>query len=165
MLSLIILIFLIVLIPVIINEVYKAGKGYKTLWEAKDVLGFYSVILSGIITFIALYVTINHSNRITKNQTLITMSLIKQPFFIVDCVKHQNSSERFTKNQFGCWYKNIKVINKHELSKMDKDPIVLEIRNIGDGIALSAQYSISMFAGETPVQDSVIKSDNVFSII
>ena len=34
------------LIPIIINEAYKYGKGYITLWEAKDVLSFYGTYLS-----------------------------------------------------------------------------------------------------------------------
>lgn len=164
-LSLVILIITIVFIPVIINEAYKTETGYYTLWEAKDILAFYSVILSGIITFIALYFTIKHSNEIAKSQTLITMSLIKQPFFVIDSVKHQNSPEKFIKNQFGHWCKSVKIKNKYELNNVDKGLVNLEIKNIGDGIALSTKYNISMFAGETSVQDSVIKSDKVFSVM
>ena len=34
------------LIPFIINEAYKYGKGYVTLWGAEDVLSFYGTYLS-----------------------------------------------------------------------------------------------------------------------
>ena len=37
---------IILAVPFAINESYKAGKGYQTLWEAKDVLSFYGSFLA-----------------------------------------------------------------------------------------------------------------------
>lgn len=39
-------------IPIIINELYKAEKGYVTMWEAADVLSFYGSFLSFLGTVI-----------------------------------------------------------------------------------------------------------------
>ncbi len=61
-------IVLIFLIPIMINESYKSNSGYLTLWNAEDVLAFYSVVLSGIITFVALFITIKHSRKDTIKQ-------------------------------------------------------------------------------------------------
>ena len=45
------LLFLIIGIPVIINECYKVG-GYITLWNAEDVLSYYGAIIAAIIGII-----------------------------------------------------------------------------------------------------------------
>lgn len=61
-LLLLISLFAIVGVPIIINESYKQGSDYITMWGAEDILSFYAVILSGIITISALIVTIRHNN-------------------------------------------------------------------------------------------------------
>lgn len=40
----------IVGIPLVINESYKVGKGYITLWDASDVLSYYGNLLGAIVT-------------------------------------------------------------------------------------------------------------------
>lgn len=51
-------IFLIVGIPIIINECYKANCGYITVWDGTDVLGYYGAILGSIIAVATLAITI-----------------------------------------------------------------------------------------------------------
>ena len=51
-------IFLIVGIPIIINECYKANCGYITVWDGADVLGYYGAILGSIIAVATLAITI-----------------------------------------------------------------------------------------------------------
>ena len=51
-------IFLIVGIPIIINECYKANCGYITVWDGADVLGYYGDILGSIIAVATLAITI-----------------------------------------------------------------------------------------------------------
>lgn len=51
-------IFLIVGIPIIINECYKANCGYITVWDGADVLGYYGTILGSIIAVATLAITI-----------------------------------------------------------------------------------------------------------
>lgn len=62
----IIVIALIVLIPIIINESYKANKGYITLWGAEDVLAYVATIMSVISTTLLGMVAIWQS--ITANE-------------------------------------------------------------------------------------------------
>ena len=50
--------FLIVGIPIIINECYKANCGYITVWDGADVLGYYGAILGSIIAVATLAITI-----------------------------------------------------------------------------------------------------------
>lgn len=60
--SLIGLLFLVVAIPIVINECYKSG-GYITLWDAADVLGYYGIILGAIVSITVLAVTIYYNKR------------------------------------------------------------------------------------------------------
>ena len=57
-------IFFVVIVPVLINEAYKRGPGYVTMWGAKEVLGYYGTILGACVTAAGLVVTI----RFTKSQ-------------------------------------------------------------------------------------------------
>ncbi len=50
--------FLVVGVPVIINECYKANCGYITVWDGADVLGYYGGILGSVIAVITLVATI-----------------------------------------------------------------------------------------------------------
>lgn len=56
-------IFLIVGIPVIINECYKANCGYITVWDGSDVLGYYGTILGSVIAVISIIVTIAFTKK------------------------------------------------------------------------------------------------------
>ena len=164
LLLIIISVILIFLIPIIINELYKLNDGYETLWEAKDVLSFYSVILSGLITFIALFITIKHNNKNIEKQNILNLSQIKQPFFIIENVAHYGCEVDFRCNDYGNWCKTIKVGNPCEIKGSDLNPIVIEIKNIGDGIALSSQYSVSMFSSRSSL-DNIIKSEKISTIL
>lgn len=50
--------------PIVINELYKTGKGYITLWGAEDMLSYYGTILGAVATVLAVIFTI----RFTKKQ-------------------------------------------------------------------------------------------------
>lgn len=51
-------IFLIIGIPIIINECYKANFGYTTVWDGADALGYYGSILGSVIAVATLAITI-----------------------------------------------------------------------------------------------------------
>ena len=51
-------IFLIIGVPIIINECYKANSGYTTVWDGADALGYYGAILGSVIAVATLAVTI-----------------------------------------------------------------------------------------------------------
>lgn len=45
-------------IPVIINESYKANSGYMTMWGAADALAYYGTILGALVAVATVVVTI-----------------------------------------------------------------------------------------------------------
>lgn len=58
-------IILLFVIPLIINALYKHDFGievFQCLWEAGDALMFYGSIMSGLITFLGVLLTIHHEN-------------------------------------------------------------------------------------------------------
>ena len=56
-------VFLIVGIPILINECYKANCGYITVWDGSDVLGYYGTILGSVIAVISIIVTIAFTKK------------------------------------------------------------------------------------------------------
>lgn len=56
-----------IIVPFFINEFYKSGEGYVTLWEAKDVLAFYGSYISFIGT-ILLGILALYQNYIFKKE-------------------------------------------------------------------------------------------------
>lgn len=56
-------------IPIVINESYKIGGGYYTVWDGTDLLGFYGTLLSQIIAVIILAATfIEERNKDRKSK-------------------------------------------------------------------------------------------------
>lgn len=53
--------FIMIGIPVIINELYKNNRGYLTLWGADDVLSFYGTILGAIGGIVGVFFTVRYS--------------------------------------------------------------------------------------------------------
>ena len=66
---------LIVGVPIIINECYKANSGYITMWGAMDVLSYYGTVLGALVAAITIVITINFTRKqiqrenYLKNQT------------------------------------------------------------------------------------------------
>lgn len=56
-------IFLIVGVPVIINEAYKKGPGYVTIWGAKEVLNYYGTILASVGAILGVYCSIKAAHE------------------------------------------------------------------------------------------------------
>lgn len=63
--------FLIVVIPVIINECYKANSGYLTVWSGADLLGYYGSILGSAIAAITLVVTIVFTKKQIQRESYL----------------------------------------------------------------------------------------------
>lgn len=55
--------FLVVGIPIIINEAYKVNKGYLTVWGGPEVLSYYGTLLGAAATIVALFATIQFTRR------------------------------------------------------------------------------------------------------
>lgn len=50
-------------IPVIINESYKANSGYMTMWGAADALAYYGAIIASVGAAVGIYVSIKYSHK------------------------------------------------------------------------------------------------------
>lgn len=159
-------IFLIFGIPLIINEAYKYGKGYYTLWNASDVLSFYAEILSGIITISALIATIYHSKKDTKKQLKYNKSQVKTPFFVIEGTRHpttgnnsQMQSNYTWQNEFPCRI----IKGKFEFSDEEKCFEIL-LKNIGDGIALVPHCKVDGHLEPEMIKQHIICPDTLISL-
>lgn len=50
-------------VPILINECYKAGGGYITIWDAPDVLSYYGTVVSAAIAVATIAVTISFNRK------------------------------------------------------------------------------------------------------
>lgn len=62
-------VFLVIVIPVIINELYKKGEGYVTLWSAADVLSYYGMILAAVGAAAGVFFSLKHSQKQYEEDT------------------------------------------------------------------------------------------------
>lgn len=65
-------IFLIVGVPLLINESYKSGCGYITVWGGEDVLGYYGSILGSVIAVVTLAITIIFSRKQIQRESYLS---------------------------------------------------------------------------------------------
>ena len=64
-------IFLIIGVPIIINECYKSNFGYSTVWNGADALGYYGAILGSVIAVATLAVTIIFTKKQIQRDNLL----------------------------------------------------------------------------------------------
>lgn len=159
LLLLLLFFFFTIGIPIIINESYKVDKGYITLWGALEVLSFYAVILSGLITIGALIVTIYHSKKATEKQLKFYMSQTKAPFFVIEQIHQKGSAQEFQLNDEHFWSKKYNVSTAGKLNAKECGLIEIVLKNIGDGIALMPSYQVDMFAS-TIIPEHIIGRDS-----
>lgn len=150
-------------IPILINESYKVNAGYITLWGAADVLSFYAVILSGLITIVVLAVTIHYNRKDTEKQINLARSQVNVPFFIIDKVYFDKSPGDFVESQDGLTWAKECEISRHK-PKKDQDKIVIALRNIGEGIAIAPKYHIDFPIELTDTVPKFVQKDNVLAL-
>lgn len=56
-------VFILVGIPILINECYKAGDGYITMWDASDVLSYYGTVVGAVIAVATIAITISFNRK------------------------------------------------------------------------------------------------------
>lgn len=69
--GIVLMLFLTVGVPVIINECYKKDCGYSTVWNGTDVLNYYGSILGSAIAVIALVITIVFTRRQIQRESYL----------------------------------------------------------------------------------------------
>lgn len=50
-------------VPVLINECYKVGDGYMTIWNAQDVLSYYGTVVGAVIAVATIAITISFNRK------------------------------------------------------------------------------------------------------
>ena len=70
-------ILLIVGVPLIINECYKANCGYITVWDGADVLGYYGTILGAAIAGLTLVATIIFTKKQIQRDSYLRLETDK----------------------------------------------------------------------------------------
>lgn len=147
------LIIVILLIPIIINESYKVNSGYVTLWDASDVLSFYSVLLSGLISISSLIATIYFSKKDTEKQINAFKAQIKLPFFVITTIKEQATSNAFDCLGNHVWQQRF-FINRGAMADIN---IRIGLKNIGDGVPISPIWIVNDIE---EAKNSSIESDS-----
>lgn len=153
--------FLVFVIPVVINESYKVGTGYLTLWGAADVLAFYAVVLSGLISIGILAVTVYYNRIESQKQIKLARSQVNVPFFAIEQVYQENSQENFSGSQDGQAWKR-----EYEISKYRKGQgsAIIVLRNIGDGIAITPKYQIDLPIEMEDNPPKFVKKDDTLKV-
>lgn len=154
LLSIFVFILLTFGIPIIINELYKVGEGYYTLWDASDVLSFYAVVLSGLITIGALIVTIYFSRKDTERQINFYMAQTNTPFFTIERIWFQKSKQELQKDN-RVWSRKYRLLRDGKVNKNEPTILEIELKNIGTGIALTPTYRVDMFSSQSATENVI----------
>ncbi len=127
-------IFLVIGVPIIINECYKANCGYVTVWEGSDVLGYYGTVLGSVIAVITLAVTITFTKKQIQRENFLKSerekwSKLKDVFLqILDSINPMKSFKDVFDNGFTNPSEAINILQKYQLScKMANDQLIANI--------------------------------------
>lgn len=127
-------IFLVIGVPIIINECYKANCGYVTVWEGSDVLGYYGTVLGSVIAVITLAVTITFTKKQLQRENFLKSesekwSKLKDVFLqILDNINPMKSFKDVFDNGFTNPSETINILQKYQLScKMANDQLIANI--------------------------------------
>ena len=115
-------IFLIIGVPIIINECYKANSGYTTVWDGADALGYYGSILGSIIAVATLAITIILTKKQIQRESFIrteTEKLSKlETIFgeILDSINPMETMKKVMDNGYIDPTKAINILQKYQLN-------------------------------------------------
>lgn len=121
-LSIVAAFFLVIGIPVIINECYKANCGYLTVWDGADVLGYYGTILGSAIAVMTLAATITFTKKqIQRDSYLRTetekLSKLESIFLgILDSINPIETLKNVMDNGFTDPTKAINTLQKYQMN-------------------------------------------------
>lgn len=156
-------IFLIVGVPLIINECYKSNCGYITVWDGADVLGYHGTILSAVIAVLTLVATIVFTKKqIQRDSFLRTetdkLSKLESIFLeILDSINPIETLKNVMDNGFSDPTKAISILQKYQLNcKTANDRLNAHLnmadypkfKVIIDSIANIAKEFVSISQGE-----------------
>ncbi len=152
-------VFLIVGIPVIINECYKANCGYITVWDGSDVLGYYGTILGSVIAVISIIVTITFTKKQIQRESFLKnedekWNRLREIFLqILNDINPMRVLKDVMDNGFTDPTKAIHLLQRYQLDcKMANDLLNVHLnmsdypkfKELIDGIATTAEYFVGI---------------------
>lgn len=152
-------VFLIVGIPVIINECYKANCGYITVWDGSDVLGYYGTILGSVIAVISIIVTIAFTKKQIQRESFLKnedekWNRLREIFLqILNDINPMRVLKDVMDNGFTDPTKAIHLLQRYQLDcKMANDLLNVHLnmsdypkfKELIDGIATTAGYFVGI---------------------
>ena len=152
-------VFLIVGIPVIINECYKANYGYITVWDGSDVLGYYGTILGSVIAVISIIVTIAFTKKQIQRESFLKnedekWNRLREIFLqILNDINPMRVLKDVMDNGFTDPTKAIHLLQRYQLDcKIANDLLNVHLnmsdypkfKELIDGIATTAEYFVGI---------------------
>ena len=164
----------VVLVPFLINNMFKVDLGIEYLqseWEAGDMLGFYGAILSGMLTFLGVLLTLRHEKEerdkddSIKYKPILELSeidntincgyrevgLVYAVSFLNENPRKEELAKKFLENQCGqkpkykLYFKNV---GRGETFNARIDKYEISNLNWNDISNLSSKYPSSQYIGE-----------------
>lgn len=114
--------FLIIGVPIVINECYKTNSGYTTVWDGADLLGYYGAILGSVIAVATLAVTIIFTKKQIQRESYIRteaekFSKLETVFLeILDSINPIETMKKVMDNGFTDPTKAINILQKYQLN-------------------------------------------------
>lgn len=152
-------VFLVVGIPIIINECYKADCGYITVWDVSDVLGYYGTILGSVIAVISIIVTIAFTKKQIQRESFLKnedekWNRLGEIFLqILNDINPMRVLKDVMDNGFTDPTKAIHLLQRYQLDcKMANDLLNVHLnmsdypkfKELIDGIATTAEYFVGI---------------------
>lgn len=115
-------IILLIGVPLIINECYKANCGYFTVWDGADVLGYYGTILGAAIAVLTLVATIAFTKKQIQRESYLRaetdkLSKLESIFLeILDSINPIETLKNVMDNGFSDPTKAINILQKYQLN-------------------------------------------------
>jgi|GEM_PF-3125927 len=147
---------IILSVPFIINECYKTGTGYQTLWDAKDVLSFYGSFLAFAGTTFLGFVAYKQNERHKASQVNYEAANTLTPFFVIESVVPIASKQHYTEKGNSTF---VEFEKSHYTLNGSK--AVVNIKNIGQGIATNVSYQQGFGRISNPMDNKVNQAINV----
>lgn len=135
-----VIIIILVAIPFIINESYKAEHGYITVWNGSDLLSFYGSVLGAAGTIVLGFVAYLQNIKLHKSQKEQENKKISiETFALFDfsnfTIEFYNRADSYKKKEVKCFDSgfngNVAFWKYHSLENMDMIHMQCNIKNIG----------------------------------
>lgn len=138
--AIVIVLIAIIAVPIIINESYKTGQGYVTVWNGSDMLSYYGAVLGAVGTIVLGLVAYRQNINLHRSQTRLedkkmaieTFALFDFSNFEIEFSNSAKPSEKRVVAPFDSGFNgNVGFWRYKSMENMDQLHIKCNIKNIG----------------------------------